>query len=240
MLKRYPYVSEMVGNSATVNWGTDRSQATSTATWGAVANGTCTPSNDVSASKSSITVGTSSEYQWTADLTFPGPGTYCYRVQLAGVDLLGTDPSPHVKTATAPGTPFSFAVVGQATTGEANVMSQIDASPSSFVVSTGDSDNTGGSDTNYGDLTQGNVFPSQYLPKIGSRPIFAAQGNHGFTTNLPYLQNFPAQIAAQSSAGRNLQESYCCISTMSGAHTYASSWYAFDWGGARYYVLESR
>ncbi len=147
-----------------------------------------------------------------------------------------------MKTAAAPGTPFSFAVVGdfgQATTGEANVMSQIGASPASFVVSAGDSDNTGGSDTDYGDLTQGNVFPSAYLPKIGSRPLFAAQGNHGFTTNLPYLQNFPAPIAAQSSGGRHLQESYCCISTMSGAQNYASSWYAFDWGGARFYVLEA-
>ncbi len=118
-------------------------------------------------------------------------------------------------------------------------MSQIGASPASFVVSTGDSDNASGSDTDYGDLTQGNVFPSSYLPKIGSRPIFAAQGNHGFTTNLPYLQNFPAPIAAQTSGGRNLQESYCCISTMSGAQNYASSWYAFDSGGARFYVLEA-
>ena len=242
MLKRYPYVSELVGNSATVNWATDRSQASGSVTWGSVANGACTPSSLVTANKVVISVGSTSEYQWTAPLVFPGPGTYCYRVQLAGADLLGPDPSPQVKTAAAPGTPFSFAVVGDfgyTSTGEANVMSQIGASPASFVVSTGDSDNTGGSDTDYGDLTQGNVFPSSYLPKIGSRPIFAAQGNHGFTTNLPYLQNFPAPIAAQSSGGRNLQESYCCISTMSGAQNYASSWYAFDWGGARFYVLEA-
>jgi hypothetical protein len=241
-LLRYPYTSEAVGNSATLNWGTDRSQSTGSATWGAVSNGTCTPSNSVPATKVAITVGSTSEYQWSARLAFPGSGTYCYRTQLGTTDLLGPDPSPQVKTAAAPGSPFSFAVVGdfgQATTGEANVMSQIGASSASFVVSTGDTDNTGGSDTDYGDLTQGNVFPSAYLPKVGSRPIFAAQGNHGFTTNLPYLQNFPAPIAAQSSGGRNLQESYCCISTMSGAQNYASSWYAFDWGGARFYVLEA-
>ncbi len=241
-LRRYPYLSEVVGNSATLNWGTDRSQTTATATWGTVANGTCTPSNQVTATSTAITVGSTSEYQWTARLVFPGPGTYCYRVQLGGADLLGTDPSPQVKTAVAPGTPFSFAVVGDfggASIGEANVMSQIGASPARFVVSTGDSDNASGSDTDYGDLTQGNVFPSSYLPKIGSRPIFAAQGNHGFTTNLPYLQNFPAPLAAQASGGRNLQESYCCISTMSGAQNYASSWYAFDSGGARFYVLEA-
>ncbi len=118
-------------------------------------------------------------------------------------------------------------------------MSQIGSSPASFVVSTGDSDNANGSQTDYGDLSGGNVFPSAYLPKIGSRPIFAAQGNHGFTNNLPYLQNFPAPLASQTSVGRNLRETYCCISTLSGQATYASSWYAFNWGDARFYVLEA-
>ena len=40
-LRRYPYVSEVVGNSATLNWATDRSQTTGTAKWGAVVNGQC-------------------------------------------------------------------------------------------------------------------------------------------------------------------------------------------------------
>ncbi len=237
-LRRYPYASEVVGNSATVNWATDRSQTTGDATWGAVTNGVCTPSNSVPATSVAITVGSTAEYQWSARLAFPGPGTYCYRIQLGTTDLLGSDPSPQLKTAAAPGSPFSFAVVGDfgavggGSTGEAGVMGQIGAGPASFVVSTGDSDNENGSQTNYGDLTQGNVFPSSYLPKIGSRPIFAAQGNHGFTNNLPYLQNFPAPLAAQVSGGRNLPESY------SGT-PYASSWYAFDWGGARFYVLEA-
>ncbi|MDX6538897.1 MAG: acid phosphatase type 7, partial [Gaiellales bacterium] len=171
-----------------------------------------------------------------------GPGTYCYRVQLGSTDLLGTDPSPQVKTAAASGTPFSFAVFGDwgaGTSNQANVMSRIGASPASFVVTTGDNVYNSGNETEYGDLTQGNVFQQQYLPAVGSRPFFAAEGNHGFSTNLPYLQNFPAPTAAQTSGGRYRQESYCCISTLSGAHTYASSWYAFNWGSARFYVLEA-
>ena len=241
-LRRAPYTNEVVGNSATVSWATDRSQSTGTATWGVVSGGQCTPSNVVAASRASITVGSTSEYQWTAVLAFPGPGTYCYRMQLAGADLLGADPSRQVKTAAAAGTSFSFAVLGDwgaGTSGEASVLSRIGASPASFVVTTGDNVYNSGTDTEYGDLTQGNVFQPQYLPAIGSRPFFAAEGNHGFSTNLPYLQNFPAPTAAQTSGGRYRQESYCCISTLSGTHTYPSSWYAFNWGSARFYVLEA-
>ncbi len=240
-LLRYPYVTEVVANSATLAWGTDRSQSTSTAVWGPVTNGVCTPANQVAGTSASITVGTTAEYQWRAELSFPTSGTYCYRVLLGTTDLLGADSSPQVATAAAPGTSYSFAVVGDwgaATTGEANVMSQIGKSPASFVVTAGDNVYNSGTDTEYGDLTQGTVFPPQYLPALHGRPIFATQGNHGFTTNLPYLQNFPARTAAAASGGRNVQESYCCISTMTGTNKYASSWYAFDWGSARFYVLE--
>lgn len=240
-LLRYPYVTEVVANSATLAWGTDRSQSTSTAVWGPVTNGVCTPANQVAGTSASITVGTTAEYQWRAELSFPTSGTYCYRVLLGTTDLLGADSSPQVATAAAPGTSYSFAVVGDwgaATTGEANVMNQIGKSPASFVVTAGDNVYNSGTDTEYGDLTRGAVFPPQYLPALRGRPVFATQGNHGFSTNLPYLQNFPAQTAAAASGGRNTQESYCCISTMTGTNKYASSWYAFDWGSARFYVLE--
>jgi len=240
-LTRYPYVSEVVGNSATLDWGTDRSQSTGTATFGAVANGSCTPSTPVTAKSVAITVGSTLEYQWSAALAFPAPGTYCYRVQLAGADLLGTDPSPKVSTAAAPGAPFSFAVLGDygaGTTAESSVMSRIGASPASFVVTVGDNVYNSGSETEYGDLSQGNIFPPQYLPALGGRPVFAAEGNHGFTTNQPYVQNFASPQAAAASGGRDVSESYCCISTLSGAHNYPSVWYAFDWGSTRLYVLD--
>src|SRR6476659_8280907 len=75
-LRRYPYISEVVGNAARVNWATDRSQSTGTATWGTVVNGQCTgPSTSVTARRLSITVGATPEYQWTAVLNFPSAGT---------------------------------------------------------------------------------------------------------------------------------------------------------------------
>ncbi len=240
-LTRYPYVSEVVGNSATLNWATDTSQSTGSATWGAVSGGSCTPTNSVTAHPIAITVGSTAEYQWSVPLSFPSPGTYCYRVQLAGVDLLGTDPSPQVSTAAAPGTPFSFAVLGDygaGTTGEAAVMSRIGASPASFVVTAGDNVYNSGTETEYGDLSQGNLFPSQYLPALGGKPIFASEGNHGFSINTPYVQDFAAPLAAAASGGSDVSESYCCISTLSGAHTYPSVWYAYNWGSARFYVLD--
>jgi Calcineurin-like phosphoesterase/Bacterial Ig domain len=240
-LTRYPYVTDVVGNSARINWGTDRSQSTGSATWGVVSGGTCTPTNTAAATKISITVGSTGEYQWTAPIAFPGSGTYCYRVQLGTTDLLGTDSSPQVTTAAAPGSSYSFAVLGDygaGTTFEANVMSQIAVSPAKFVVTVGDNVYNSGTDTEYGDLSQGNFFPKQYLPMLGSRAIFAAEGNHGFTQNLPYLQNLSALTAAQASGGKFVQESYCCISTLSSPTNYPSAWYAFDWGSVRYYVLD--
>ena len=240
-LTRYPYVTEVVGNSATLNWATDRSQSTGSATFGPVTGGTCTPTTSVTAKSIAITVGSTNEYQWSAPLSFPSPGTYCYRVQLAGTDLLGTDPSPRVSTAAAPGTPYSFAVLGDygaGTTGEAAVMSRIGASPASFVVTVGDNVYNSGTETEYGDLSQGNLFPSQYLPALGGKPIFASEGNHGFSINTPYVQDFASPQAAAASGGRDVSESYCCISTLSGAHTYPSVWYAFNWGSARFYVLD--
>ncbi len=77
----------------------------------------------------------------TAALGFPGPGTYCYRPQLGGTDLLDTDPSPRVTAAAPPGSGFSFAVLGDwgaGTVAQANVLSLIGASPARFVVTTGD------------------------------------------------------------------------------------------------------
>lgn len=193
-LKRYPYVTEVVGNSATVNWATDRSQTTGTVTWGAVVNGQCTPSNSVTATRFSITVNGTPEYQWSAVLNFPSAGTYCYRVQLGALDLLDTDASPRVTTAAPPGSSFSFAVFGDwgaGTTDQANVMSRIGASPASFVATVGDNVYNSGSETEYGDLTQGNVFRPQFLPALGGKPIFAAEGNHGFSTNLPVYTELP-------------------------------------------------
>ncbi len=129
---------------------------------------------------------------------------------------------------------------GQGSSEEASVLEQIERSPARFVVTVGDNAYPSGDEDSYGDLTDGAVFGRQYLPSIGQRPIFAAQGNHGFLKNQPYLQNFPSETVARASGGRFRPDDYCCTATMgSTRESYASAWYAFNWGGARFYVLES-
>ncbi len=94
-LTRSPYLTDLVGRSVAVNWATDTSNTVAGASWGAVdAMGGCTPTNVVAAARTSITVGTTSEYQWKATLSLPASGRYCYRVALGSTDLLGGDPSP--------------------------------------------------------------------------------------------------------------------------------------------------
>ena len=224
-LRRYPYVSEVVGNSATLNWATDRSQTTGTAKWGAVVNGQCSgTSNSVTATKVSITVGSTPEYQWPAVLNFPSTGTYCYRVQLGSVDLLGSDASPRVPTAATPGSSFSFAVFGDfgaGTSDQANVMSGIGASPASFVATVGDNVYNSGNETEYGDLTQGNLFPPQYLPALHGKPFFATEGNHGFSTRPPVPAEPPAKTAAATIEGRFKQEALLHLDGV-GVHNYPS------------------
>jgi hypothetical protein len=186
------------------------------------------------------------EWQWRADLSnLRADRTYCYRPFLGDTDLLGDDDPMRFRAAPAPGDarPFSFAVVGdwgQGSSEEASVLEQIGRSPARFVVTVGDNAYPSGDENSYGDLAGGAVFGREYLPSIGPRPIFAAQGNHGFLKNQPYLQNFPSETVARASGGRFRPDDYCCTSTMgSSRESYASAWYAFDWGGARFYVLES-
>ena len=54
-------------------------------------------------------------------------------------------------------------------------MSRIGASPAKFVVTVGDNDYNNGTQDEYGDLSGGNVFPLQYLPALGNRPIYASE-----------------------------------------------------------------
>lgn len=94
-LTRAPYLTDLVGLNATVNWATDRSYPNASAMWGAVdSSGSCMASSSVNAARTSITVNNVSEYQWAATLTMPSSGEYCYRVFLGSTDLLGADASP--------------------------------------------------------------------------------------------------------------------------------------------------
>jgi hypothetical protein len=80
-LTRYPYLTDVAGGGATVNWATDRSSASAYVTWGAAGVESCT-AHSRSATRAQITVGSTPEYQWKARLNLAPDTTYCYRVYL--------------------------------------------------------------------------------------------------------------------------------------------------------------
>jgi hypothetical protein len=247
-LTRYPYLTDVVGAAAMVNWATDRSATTGRIRFGEAGVESCS-ARAVDAVRSSITVNGVGEYAWRANLSGLTPGArYCYRAELgtgsSAVDLLGSDASPAFFAQLPAGSsePFSFAVLGDwgaagesqagADNRQADLMSQIAASGVRFAVGTGDTAYPGGTQTNYGDLRQSapnvsGVFGPQAWARVGSSlPLFNAIGNHGF--NRTFLSIWPQDAAVAGSGGRWAMEG-----------SRPSAWYAFDAGRARYYVLEA-
>lgn len=256
-LTRYPYLSDLVGTTVTVNWGTDRSATSGTVRWGAVdGSGNCTPTTSVTATRYPVTVNGVAEYQWTATLTLPTPGTYCYRPYLSTKDLLGTDGSPRFTTQ-ATSEPFSFAVFGDwgqtdstgANPDQANLLQQVARSGARFAVTVGDNGYNSASETNYGDLNQvgadvSDIFGPQFWTVPGrSLPLFAASGNHGISNTTTSTRSTEQLVwneptGVSTSGGRYQLDTYCCVNGTTSA-TYASSWYAFDAGPLRLYVLQA-
>ena len=249
-LKRYPYLTDLVQQSVTVNWSTDKSKTTGSVRYGIAPN--CS-SNTATASRQTISVGTVSQYQWKASISGLAPDTlYCYRVYLGSTDLLGTDPTPEFRSQVPAGSsaPFSFAVFGDwgavdangNNPDQANVMQQIAASGVRFALTTGDTGYPGGTQLTYGDLYQkganiSTIFGPEFWARAGdSIPLFNATGNHGF--NSVGLTNWPQDRARATSAGRYQMDNYCCTNGTNSA-SYPSAWYAFDAGVARFYVLEA-
>ena len=248
-LKRYPYLSDATSGGVTVNWGTDRTLTTGTLRWGRVGVESCT-ANAVTATRASVTVGSVSEYQWTARAG-TGDGTrFCYRVFGGTVDLLGADASPQADSRlTSTSTPFKFAVLGDwgqgyaaGNPGQAGVMRQIAGSGARFAVGTGDIGYPSGNQTNYGDLFQtgdnvsGVFAPDSWTLPGRSIPHFPTNANHG--RNGTFLQMWPSAQTAAAAGGRFQMDTYCCTNGTSSA-SYPSVWYAFDQGGARFYVLDA-
>ncbi len=251
-LRRYPYLTDAVAGNATINWATDQSASTGYVTYGAVGTEACT-AHQVSATKTSISVNSVSEYQWKARLTgLSGNTQYCYRVFLNGADLLGADASPAFWKQVPAGSTrtYTFGVLGDwgalngGTTNpnQANLMNTIAASGVRFMVGTGDTAYPSGSQTNYGDLYQtgtdiSTVFGPDFYKKIGATaPMFNAVGNHG--RNGTYLMLWPSAAAAAGSGGAYAMQTYCCVNGTSSA-SYPSAWYAFDAGRARIYILDA-
>ena len=255
-LMRYPYLTDLVDRYVTINWATDRSQTTGSARWGEVqSDGSCTPVNTVTATRTSITVNSVPEYQWKAMLTLEPDKEYCYRVYLGTIDLLGSDPSPRFWTQVPAGStkPFSFVVFGDwgytnsegTNPDQAALMQRIAESGARFALTVGDNAYSAGSQKNYGDLVQtgpsvSNVFGPEFWTVPGrSIPIFPATGNHGFASSNnphPHLVNFPQDRAVALSSGKYVRETHCCLNGTSPGD-YPSAWYAFDAGTVRIYNL---
>ncbi len=248
-LTRYPYLTDSVQTSVTVNWATDTSSTTGSVLWGPV--GSCT-ANTTSATKTAITVISKAEYQWAATIPITPDTTYCYRVMLGSGDLLGSDPSPVFTSQVAAGSssPFSFDVFGDwgqayangSNPDQTNVLSQMAGSGARFAVMTGDTAYPGGGQKEYGDMQQlgvdqSAVFGPTFWTVPGrSLPVFNVTGNHGFTNGKVQVVNWPESHAAASSGGRYQMETYPSING-STSKSYPSMWYAFDAGGARFYIL---
>jgi uncharacterized repeat protein (TIGR01451 family) len=255
-LKRYPYLTDVVGNSATINWGTTRFSIAGVVKYGQVGTESCT-AHTVTPSKTAVTVGATAEYQWKARLTLSPDTQYCYRLylgQTSQIDLLGDDPSPVFKSQLPSDSnqPYSFAVFGDwgnvdangQNPNQANVMQQIAQSGARFAVTTGDNAYPSGTQANYGDLTQTGadtsaVFGPNFWKVPGaSMALFPTIGNHGFSGATSHFLNWPQDSAVADSSGKYVRETYCCLNgTTSG--DYPSAWYAFDAGKARFYVLEA-
>ncbi len=263
-LRRYPYLTDVVNAAngtvgyATINWATDRSATAGAAVWGSVAgDGSCTPTTTVAGARTPIQVNAVSLYQWEANLTLLPDQAYCYRVTLGGTDLLGGDPSPRFRTLLPTGstTSFSFAVLGDwgqvdstsSNPDQANLMQLMASSGVSFAVTTGDNAYQSGSQGNYGDLVEvgpelSAIFGPQYWTVAGSSiPMFPSIGNHGFLRNdaaHPHLLNWPQDRAVSELNGRYQRDTYCCL-LGTPSLVLPSTWYAFDAGRARIYVLQA-
>jgi chitodextrinase/ubiquinone biosynthesis protein Coq4 len=256
-LTRSPYLTDLVGLNAIVNFGTDRSDGSASVIYGAVTSGTCSLTTTATASRSTISVNGIFEYQWKANLVLPATGTYCYRPYLGPVDLLGLNASPQFNTQVPLGSlqTFSFAVFGDwgqvDATGQnpdqANVMKQIAKSGVNFAVTTGDNGYVSGSQGNYGDLQQvgadtSAIFgPAMWASVGASTALFPVIGNHGLArsdVNHPHLTNWPQDAAVATSGGRYQKDTYCCVNGSASA-VYPSPWYAFDAGTARFYILDA-
>ena len=251
-LRRYPYLTDLVKRSVTINWATTTAITSGRVTYGRQGVESCS-AHTVDATRQTIVVRSTSEYQWRASLTgLARDAAYCYRVGGSSKDLLGSDPTPtfHTQVPRRSSTPYSFAVLGDwgevdshgQNPNQAAVLSELAASDARFAVTTGDVAYPDGSQQNYGDLVQTGsdtsaIFGPDFWTVAGDHiAMFNVLGNHGLKDTT--LINWPEKRAANGSKGRYRMETYCCVNgTFS--KDYPSAWYAFNAGRARFYVLDA-
>jgi Purple acid Phosphatase, N-terminal domain len=244
-LRRYPYITDAIPGSVTVNWATSTS-GTGTVRFGEE-GGSCAD-RAATASSKTIWVGPTKEYQFRATLTGLTPGVrYCYRPMLGSNDLLGTDPAPAFTAALAAGdtAPFSFAVLGSwgypygsLNAHQQRLYAQVASSGVDLALGSGGVAYNG-AQADYGDLrsSSGGVFGPDYWTLAGSSiPMFPAEGNKG--AFFPFVTNWAQPRAVATSKGKNIVETYCCLNGTR-SQNLASTWYAFDYGRVRFYVLDA-
>lgn len=259
-LMRYPYLTDVTTSSVQVTFDTSAkvTSAAGAVQWGTPSGSTGCTLTGRSASSSNntvnapITVAGVVEYQTSIRITGLIAGTtYCYRIFTGGtapVDLLGTDPAPRFSTLATSGA-FTFDVLGDwGDTSVAGGLNQkkvdalIAASGARFAVSTGDIAYDTGTPNNYGNLVAtgtavSQVFGPDYWKAPGaSIPLFATTGNHGRSTT--FLQTWKQSATVAASGGRYAMENYSGIDGTTAA-SYPSVWYAFNAGGARFYLLNA-
>ena len=259
-LMRYPYLTDLTTTSVQVTFDTSTKVASAAGAvqWGTPSGATgCTLTGKSASSTNNtvnapITVAGVTEYQTSVRITGLAAGTtYCYRIYTGGtapVDLLDTDAAPRFTTLPTSG-PFTFGVLGDwgddtiaGGLNQKNLDAQIAASGVRFAVSTGDIAYDTGNQTNYGNLVAtgagvSEVFGPDYWKVPGaSTPLFATTGNHGRSTT--FLQNWKQAATVAASGGKYAMETYSGIDGTTAA-SYPSVWYAFDAGGARFYILEA-
>ena len=257
---RYPYLTDLTTTSVQVTFDTSTKvvSAVGAVQWGTPSGATgCTLTGKSASSTNNtvnapITVAGVTEYQTSIRITGLTAGTtYCYRVYTGGttpVDLLEADVAPRFTTLASSG-PFSFAVLGDwgdnsiaDGLNQKNVDALIASSGAQFAVSTGDVAYDTGTQTNYGNLVAtgagvSQVFGPDYWKAPGaSIPLFATTGNHGRSTT--FLQNWKQAATVAASGGKYVMETYSGIDDTAPA-SYPSVWYAFNAGGARFYILNA-
>lgn len=187
-LTRYPYLTDVVGSHATVNFATDNTITGANVTYGPASGGNCAVSS-VSAAKAfnfnvypggDVTASPIQEFQWRAELTGLSPNTrYCYRVQATSpaVDLLGsttTSPSFWSQLPAGATDSYSFIIFGDwgyvdpsgGNPHQANLLKLMAQQNARFAITVGDNVyattaiTSTPSQTQYGDLYQTGVSTS--------------------------------------------------------------------------------
>jgi L,D-peptidoglycan transpeptidase YkuD (ErfK/YbiS/YcfS/YnhG family) len=113
------------------------------------------------------------------------------------------------------------------------------------MVTVGDNGYPNGNQVNYGDLQQTGkntsaIFgPSFWTVPSPTMPIFTIPGNHGVAgPTHTDLTTWTQDRVVATSGGRYQDDVYCCVNGTTSSH-YASEWYAFTAGNARFYLLDA-